>query len=90
MMTANELGRYLGYNAGFDLPIEERKIISTLAASDEPRDARRLAKIIADSTPALPKGMRDTGPGGGYADAFRSNFLDGATAPGPHRKLVDA
>ncbi len=90
MMTANELGRFLGYNAGFDLPLAQRTVILKLVKSDNPQDARRLDRTISDAMPPLPRGMVDTGPGGGYADAFRSNFLDGACEPGPHRKLIDA
>jgi len=90
MITATELGRYLGYNAGFDLPVEDRKIIAALDASSEPRDARRLAKIIADATPTCPRGLRTFTGQASYADAFRAEFLAGATAPGPHRRLVDA
>lgn len=90
MITATELGRYLGYNAGFDLPLAERQIIIALDASDSPRDARRLDRIIADAMPAAPRGLRTFIGQASYADAFRAEFLAGATAPGPHRKLVDA
>lgn len=90
MITATELGRYLGYNAGFDLPLAERQTVIALDAATDERSARRLARIITDATPAAPRGLR-TFPGEAtYADAFRAEFLAGATAPGPHRKLIDA
>lgn len=90
MISATELGRFYGYNAGFDLPLSERQTIIALDAATDERSARRLSKIIADATPVPPRGLR-TFPGeASYADAFRAEFLAGATAPGPHRKLIDA
>lgn len=90
MITATELGRYLGYNTGFDLPLAERQEIIALDAATDDRSARRLDRIIADAMPAAPRGLRTFNGQASYADAFRTEFLAGATAPGPHRKLVDA
>lgn len=90
MITATEHGAYLGYTIGFDLPLDERREIIALDASDSPRDARRLAVIVERHQPVCPRGLRVLTGQASYADAFRANFLAGATAPGQHRKLVDA
>lgn len=90
MITATEHARFLGYTIGYDLPLADRKIIIELDASTEPRDARRLDKIIADLRPDCPRGLRTFAGDPSYVDTFRAEFLAGATAPGTHRKLIDA
>lgn len=78
MIESGELGRYLGYTKGYDLPLAQRKRIATLVASDAVQDGRTLARIISDATPELPRGLVDGGLHGNYAEEFKTNFLDGA------------
>jgi hypothetical protein len=90
MITATEHAAYLGYTIGYDLPLEDRRNVAALAASDDRHDLVKLDRIIAAARPDCPRGLRVLPGQADYETAFRSNFLDGATAPGQHRKLVDA
>lgn len=78
MIESGELGRYLGYTAGWNLSAARRAEVTRLAASDEVQDGRSLAVIVKRAMPELPRGMRDGGPHGVYSEEFKSNFLAGA------------
>ena len=90
MITATEHGAYLGYTIGYDFPLADRQTIIALDRATDDRSARRLTRIIEDVRPVCPRGLRVLTGQASYVDAFRAEFLAGATAPGKHRKLTDA